>query len=270
MAGRLIWLLELYLANNHLALKLDPTDYRHITLGTVTSTSDICFEKAREGAASGLWVLAESQTGGRARRGRAWVSEPGNFYASLLLIDDGKPDLSVLPLAIAVAIARAIDHILPPNAPRTQVKWPNDILIGGQKICGMLLEVQMLGSGLRACVLGCGVNMAHHPNEALYPTCATSTYGSDAMPNQLLPYVIAEVADILDIWDNGQHISAIRKLWLEKAAGVGQLIEVRLPNRNYSGHFLGLAPNGNLILKRDDGSELHIAAGDVFLSRAAR
>lgn len=265
-----MWLLEPYLANNQLALKLGLTDYRYISLGAVTSTSDICFENAREGAASGLWVLAESQTGGRGRRGRAWVSEPGNFYASLLLIDDGQPDLSVLPLAIAVAISRAIDHILPQSAPRTQVKWPNDILIEGQKICGMLLEVQMLQNGLRACVLGCGVNMAHHPSEALYPTCATQTYGADATPEQLLSYVMAEVTDILDIWDNGKHISAIRKLWLEKAAGVGQLIEVRLPSKSFSGLFVGLAQNGNLILKRDDGTELQIAAGDVFLSRAAR
>lgn len=265
-----MWPLELCLASNHLAHKLGPTDYRHINLGSVTSTSDVCFQKAGEGEASGLWVLAESQTGGRGRRGRAWVSKPGNFYASLLLIDDGRPDLSALPLAVAVAVARAIDYILPDNAPKTHVKWPNDILIAGQKVCGMLLEVEMLENGQRAIVLGCGINMAHHPSEALYPTCATSGYGSDATPHQLLPYIMAEISDILDIWDNGQHISAIRKLWLDKAAGVGQLIEVRLPNKSLSGLFVGLAQNGNLILKRDDGSQLQIAAGDVFLSRAAR
>lgn len=267
------------LVNNHRAHKQsanDPLEYdlirssfRHTHLGTVSSTSDICFDEARNGAESGLWVLADRQTGGRGRRGRTWVSEPGNFYASLLLVDSGAADLSILPLAFAVSVARAIDNILPSSAPKTHVKWPNDILIEGQKICGMLLEVEALKNGQRATVLGCGINMAHHPDHALYPTCATSNYGAGATPAHLLPHVMDETANILDLWDSGKHISAIRKLWVEKAAGIGQEIEVRLPNDTHFGRFVGLADDGQLILKREDGTELLIAAGDVFLSRSA-
>lgn len=251
-----------------LANKFTPFDNRPVTLDEVTSTSDVCFERARQGDGSGLWVLADRQTGGRGRRGRKWVSEKGNFYGSLLLVDDGSTDVSTLPLTVAVAVARAIDLTLPDFAPRAQVKWPNDVLINGKKVCGILLEVEHLDHNRRAIVIGCGVNIRHHPNQTLYPTTSLSDQGAQLHPRQFYQFLEIEMADILALWDGGQNLSQVRQQWIDRASGVGDEIEVRLPNHTYRGRFMGIGETGNLLLKTDDGSEIQIAAGDVFLGRA--
>lgn len=121
-------------------------DFRHEALSETSSTNSECLARARAGDGGNLWVTAERQTGGRGRRGRLWVSERGNLYASLLLIDPAPMErLGSLPLAIAVAVHQAIRRVLPLGAEPLEVKWPNDILIGRKKTCGILVE----GEGCR-------------------------------------------------------------------------------------------------------------------------
>ena len=106
-------------------------DFRHIELGDVASTNIECMERARAGDPGGLWITAVRQTGGRARRGRNWVSEPGNLYSSLLLIDPAPLEaLASLPMAVTVAVHDAIASVLPADAAEAlRIKWPNDMLI---------------------------------------------------------------------------------------------------------------------------------------------
>jgi BirA family biotin operon repressor/biotin-[acetyl-CoA-carboxylase] ligase len=110
-------------------------DFRHIELGDVASTNLECMERARSGDEGRLWITAVRQTGGRARRGRSWVSEPGNLYSSLLLIDPAPwAALASLPLAVTVAVEDAVSSALPAEAAQTlRIKWPNDLLIGGER-----------------------------------------------------------------------------------------------------------------------------------------
>ncbi len=240
-------------------------DFRHEALGAVASTNTECLARARAGDFGFLWITAESQTGGRGRRGRPWMSEPGNLYASLLLIDPAPVErLPSLPLAVALAVHGAIRHVLPAGALPLEVKWPNDILIGRQKTCGILLEGERLADGRQALVIGIGINIANKPDAPAYPVTCLAEHGAAVAPEVLFAYLFSEMAEVLAIWDRGRGIDEIVELWRKVACGIGEKITVNLPDRSISGHFAGIDDKGMLILDRGPEGRMAIAAGDVF------
>lgn len=240
-------------------------DFRHEALSETLSTNSECLARARAGDAGRLWVTAERQTGGRGRRGRPWVSEPGNLYASLLLIDPAPMErISSLPLAIAVAVHEAVRMVLPPSAEPLEVKWPNDILIGRKKTCGILMEGEALADGRYALVIGIGINVAFMPDNPLYPVTCLREQGSSASPQELFAHLFASMADVLSAWDRGRGIRDITACWRDVACGIGEKITVNLPDRSISGHFSGIDDNGLLLLDTGAGRMMKIAAGDVF------
>ncbi len=240
-------------------------DFRHEALGAVASTNTECLARARAGDFGFLWITAESQTGGRGRRGRPWMSEPGNLYASLLLIDPAPVErLPSLPLAVALAVHGAISHVLPAGALPLEVKWPNDILIGRQKTCGILLEGERLADGRQALVIGIGINIANKPDAPAYPVTCLAEHGAAVAPEVLFAYLFSEMAEVLSIWDRGRGIGEIVELWRKVACGIGEKITVNLPDRSISGHFAGIDDKGMLILDRGPEGRMAIAAGDVF------
>jgi len=240
-------------------------DFRHIALDDVQSTNLECLDRARAGDPGNLWITANRQLGGRARRGRNWVSEPGNLYASLLLIDPAPPaDLASLPLAVAVAVHAAISRTLPPGAAAPTIKWPNDILVGGAKISGILLESETLENDQRALVIGCGINVAHAPEHVHYPTTTLRAVGSPVAPEELFAHLCQTMARQLQLWDGGRGIGAVRQAWLDHAQGIGKRITVHLPDRTISGRFQDIDETGCLVMVDDDRRIQTIAAGDVF------
>lgn len=240
-------------------------DFRHVALGDTVSTNSECLQRARDGDPGNLWITARRQTGGRGRRGRAWVSEPGNLYASLLLIDPAPMDrLHSLPLAVAVAVHEAVQAVMPRGAPPVQVKWPNDILIERKKTCGILLEGESLAGGHQALVIGCGINMVHAPDAVHYPVTSLAGYGAHASPEELFAHLFRSMADALALWDSGDGIAAVIERWKSVAVGVGEKITVNLPDRSISGHFAGIDDTGRLILNTGLGMTQLFAAGDVF------
>jgi BirA family biotin operon repressor/biotin-[acetyl-CoA-carboxylase] ligase len=240
-------------------------DFRHEALSETLSTNSECLARARAGDAGRLWVTAERQTGGRGRRGRPWVSEPGNLYASLLLIDPAPMErISSLPLGIAVAVHEAVRMVLPPSAEPLEVKWPNDILIGRKKTCGILMEGEALADGRYALVIGIGINVAFMPDNPLYPVTCLREQGSSASPQELFAHLFASMADVLSAWDRGRGIRDITARWRDVACGIGEKITVNLPDRSISGHFSGIDDNGLLLLDTGAGRMMTIAAGDVF------
>ncbi|MDM9629418.1 biotin--[acetyl-CoA-carboxylase] ligase [Rhizobium sp. S152] len=244
-------------------LSLD--DIRHEALSETSSTNSECLARARAGDRGLLWITATRQTGGRGRRGRPWVSEAGNLYASLLLIDPAPMErLGSLPLAIAVAVHQAIRQVLPAGAEALEVKWPNDILIGRKKTCGILVEGEMLPDGRHALVIGIGVNIASKPDNPLYPVTCLSEQGSAASPEELFAHLFKAMAEALCDWDRGRGIREITARWREVACGIGEKITVNLPDRSISGHFAGIDDNGLLMLDTGAGRMMTIAAGDVF------
>lgn len=240
-------------------------DFRHVALDAVGSTNSECLARARQGDSGNLWVTAIRQTGGRGRRGRAWFSEPGNLYASLLLIEPAPVEqLHSLPLAVAVAVHRAIRQVMPPGSAPVEIKWPNDILIDGKKTCGILLEGESLPDGRRALVIGCGINIAVQPDEGLYPVTSLANEGASVSPDELFARLFLTMAETLQVWDRGVGIAATIEQWRAAARGIGETITVNLPDRSLSGRFAGIDEAGRLVLDTGNGMTQAIAAGDVF------
>lgn len=240
-------------------------NFRHLAMGEVSSTNIECLAHARSGDAGGLWITAERQTAGRGRRGRAWTSEPGNLYASLLLIEPAAPELlSSLPLAVSLAVHGAIRQVLPSTAEALEIKWPNDVLIGRKKSCGILLEAEYLADGRRAVVCGIGINIRHRPDSAPYGVTSLQEQGASASADDVFAHLFNEMIDVLNIWDQGHGVAEITRLWRGLACGIGGMIRVNLPDRSLDGLFVGIDDEGLLILETESRLH-HIAAGDVFL-----
>lgn len=239
--------------------------FRHDALADVGSTNTECLLRARAGDSGHLWITAERQTGGRGRRGRIWVSEAGNLYASLLLVDPAPTDkLGSLPLAAAVAVHDAVRRVLPLDAAPLEIKWPNDLLIGRRKASGILLEAEKLPGGCQAVVIGIGINLTFKPEGTPYPATCLAEHGAHVSPQELFAYLFVTMADMLALWDGGTGIAAIVERWRSHACGLGERITVNLPDRSVNGFFKGIDADGMLMLETGAGQLMPVAAGDVF------
>ena len=252
--------------NEQTAYGRDPLGgFRHEALGDVGSTNTECLMRARAGDPGKLWVTAARQTGGRGRRGRPWISEAGNLYASLLLIDPAPlAKLASLPLAVAVAVHDAVKRALPPGGEPLEIKWPNDLLIGRRKASGILLEGETLPDGRHALVIGIGVNIAFKPEGTAYPATCLSEHGAHIGAEELFAYLFTSMADMLRLWNGGSGVARVVDRWRDHACGVGERITVNLPDRSVNGIFKGIGDDGVLMLETGAGAIMPVAAGDVF------
>jgi BirA family biotin operon repressor/biotin-[acetyl-CoA-carboxylase] ligase len=246
-------------------MQLDPTaaaaGVRLITHEAVGSTNAEALALARAGERGPLWIVAKHQSAGRGRRGRTWVSEPGNLYASLLLTDPSPPERAAeLSFVAALALHDAIGGRIPGLAARLALKWPNDLLIDRNKFAGILIE----GEGA-AVVVGIGVNCAHHPTGTDVPATDLATAGVRTTPESLFAPLSAAMVSRLAQWDRGAGFAAIRADWLARAAGLSRPIAVALPEGRRDGVFEGIDERGCLVLRLADGTMLAIAAGDVLI-----
>ena len=231
-----------------------------MTVEATGSTNDDVRELAREGAEEGLWLRALRQTGGRGRQGRAWESPSGNLHASTLVrLRDGDPPAASLALVAAVALYEAVEAIVP-GAEGLTLKWPNDLLLGGDKLAGILLERHE-----DVVVIGIGANLASHPELSDRPTTSLAAHGISCPPDLLL----RDLAEGFDAWLGrwrSSGLAPVRKTWLAYGHGKGAALSVHDPaGALIEGTFAGLALDGALRLRLADGAERVIHAGDVFL-----
>ncbi len=245
-----------------------PPGYRIKRLDDTVSTNADALGAARAGEASGLWIIARRQSGGRGSRGRDWVSQEGNLFASLLLRDPA-PDnvLAELTFVASLSVREALARIAArQGVSRTiALKWPNDVLISGRKVSGILLESHEVG-GSRVVVAGIGVNCNSHPSDTLHRASDLAAEGIIAAPEEALLEIARSFANYLAVWNRGAGFQGIRQAWLDEATGVGERIYVRMPGRQLTGTFEDLGPDGNLILTLDDGSTVHVSAADIFFA----
>jgi len=241
---------------------LAATLIRCIACDIVGSTNGEALARARAGETGPLWITARAQTAGRGRRGRVWLSPPGNLYATLLLCDPSPPERAPqVSFVAALAAHDAIAEIAADARPRLTLKWPNDLLCDGAKVAGILIEGE--GSPVVLAV-GIGVNCAHHPDEAAYPATDLRAAGLVVAPESLFEALSRTMVARLRQWDRGRGFAAIRADWLARAHGLGGDIRVRLPEREVAGRFEALDRHGRLVLRRADGSAETVSAGDVF------
>jgi BirA family transcriptional regulator, biotin operon repressor / biotin---[acetyl-CoA-carboxylase] ligase len=214
---------------------------------------------AAQGAAEGTWLRAEQQTGGRGRMGRDWASPPGNLYASTIVrLQPHDPAAPTLALVVAVALVDVV-HAYAPGVAVT-IKWPNDLLIDGAKLAGILLE--RAGD---AVVVGIGVNLAHHPEGLDRPVTNLSVHGHQVDPAAFTEDLATGFARWVARW-RSEGIAPVRVAWLSAAHPLGTALVANLGDGDaIEGLFDGLTEDGALRLRLADGAVRVIHAGDVFL-----
>ena len=238
---------------------------RLITHDVLDSTNGHALALARGGERGLLWITAQRQTAGRGRRGRTWVSQPGNLYATLLLASPVRPQCwPQLSLVAGLAVYDALIEIAPDLKQRLAIKWPNDLLLDGAKFAGILIEGE---GGNEAVAIGIGVNCASHPAKTEYPATDLASAGMQIAPEMLFPPLSLKMIGRLAQWNGGDGFPTVRSDWIARAAGVGEQIRVRLPNRELLGRFAALDDNGSLVLCVADGSVITVTAGDVVMVR---
>jgi BirA family biotin operon repressor/biotin-[acetyl-CoA-carboxylase] ligase len=243
-------------------LAMPAANLRHIALEETGSTNAEALTRARAGERGPLWITASRQTQGRGRRGNAWVSLTGNLHASLLLTEPCAPDKAPqLSFVAGLALHDAVAACAPQVAPMLALKWPNDLLLAGAKVAGILLEGE--SDPAFAVVIGMGVNCAAHPEGTPYPATDLAAAGAKVAPSALFEGLASAIERRLAQWSGGVDFAAIRADWLARAAGLGQEISVRLPEREFTGRFEGLDETGRLLVMQADGVSA-VTAGEVF------
>ena len=237
---------------------------RHIALATIGSTNAEALARVRAGERGPLWITAEAQTDGRGRNGRTWTSPQGNLYATLLLTEPCAPaQAPQLAFVSGLALHDAVAQCAPAFAEQLALKWPNDLLLGRAKLAGILIESE--SGPAFSIAIGIGVNCASHPDDTPYPATDLRSVGADTDvgPKLLLEALSVSMQQRLLQWRQGESFAQIRADWLARAAGLGEHINVRLSDREFSGRFGGLDDSGRLLLQQD-GRLVTVTAGDVF------
>ncbi len=232
----------------------------------IASTNQLAQQLAAQGAPEGLVVLAETQTAGRGRMGRRWESPAGvNVYCSILLKPQIPPrQAPQLTFLSAVATAEALKELYGIDA---RVKWPNDILVGGRKIAGLLNELSAETEQIHALVLGIGinVNMAadQFPDELRYPATSVKIETEELQLRLPLVRLLIQRIDLLYAEFLAEGFAPLRRRWETLFDLLDRQVEVDLGQRTISGVVGGLEPDGALKLFLPDGSVERVVAGDV-------
>ena len=241
-----------------------PLDYRLVSFDSTDSTNDEAKRLAGGGAPEGTLVWALEQTAGRGRRGRVWVSPRGNLYASLILRPDCPAGRAAqLGFVTALALGDALRAKLPAIA-GLSYKWPNDVLLRGQKLAGILLESEMgVGRDAAFVIVGVGVNLVSFPREVDFPATSLSNEGLDPPPpSVLLEEFTRHFRSWLQRWRMA-GFAPVRLAWRAQAMSIGDLIRVRLEATTLHGRFLDIDDEGALLLETPVERQ-RISAGEIL------
>jgi len=238
------------------------------------STNDVAWEALAQGLPDGTTVVADAQTRGRGRAGRPWRTEPGKGLALSLLLHAGcaparRGGRGAIPLAAGLALARALERL----GARAELKWPNDLLIGGRKVAGILCESRRGaadGDAIDAVVIGAGVNVGEAAADFPEALAATATSLAIEGCDVSREAVAAEFLNALEpLWNElvEGDPAAVLTAWRERATFWGRAVRVSTPAGDVSGVATGLDPAGGLVLERD-GAAVTVIAGDLDLAGA--
>ena len=230
----------------------------------IDSTNEEARRRALAGDAGRLWIVADEQTAGRGRRGRAWISPKGNLHTSALMSDPCPPAVAAqLGFVAGVALARAAKDL---GAADVGLKWPNDLMSGRGKCAGILVEGIVFGGRRAAYVVGVGVNCAHAPVGLGYATSRlTRAHGQTVGRDELFERLAERFGEALGVWRAGQAFDGIRAAWLDCALGLHERIAIQNGVGQHEGVFEGIDAGGRLLMRSERGLET-IEAADLTLS----
>lgn len=242
-----------------------PEGFNLIELNEIDSTNRYAKKLANSGAIEGTLVWAHQQSAGQGRHGRKWISKRGNLFVSLILRPNCTP-LRALQFSFVSALAirdMIVPYLFNPNS--IKLKWPNDVLINGRKISGILLETSTPARGnVEWLVIGSGVNLVHHPGlNSNFPSTSLEDEGGKLLPVSL---AIEEYARVFknrwEEWTVGDG-SATLSAWEKHAFGLGRAACVRVSNTQFNGRFLGIDKMGALRLSNGGDGEQSFSSGEL-------
>ena len=220
---------------------------------------------AHDGVRVPHWILADQQTAGRGRRGRHWASPTGNLMTTLYLpVSLAADKAGQLSFVAGLALHETAAELLG-NDTDVRLKWPNDVLIKGAKISGILLESASMSAGqLDWVAIGLGLNLQHFPEDTPYPASSIAAMGGTAPDNLQALYILAAAFEkFYQQWQSSGFASILTR-WRQLAQNFGQPITARLETQELHGIFEDIDASGALILRAEDGTRQVISAADVF------
>lgn len=236
---------------------------RIIYHSSVTSTNDLAKQEAQRGAAEGTVVVADEQVAGKGRLKRVWLSPKGSIALSVILY----PAIAHLPSLIMVASLAVAHSIEAVTGLKPQLKWPNDILINGKKVVGILIENSVRGNTVNYAVIGIGINInLNIPDIPEIPPTATSLsdeLGKDVSRLDLVRCLLAEIEKLYLPLSAGE---SVYQEWRDSLITLGKKVHIKSGKVDYQGIAESVASDGSLLLRHPDGSLTKIVAGDVTLS----
>jgi len=251
--------------------------YRLEAFDQIGSTNAEAMARARDGEGGPIWFVTPEQTAGRGRRLRPWVAPRGNLASSILEVMEVSPAVAAtLGFAAGLALETALRKVSVEAAMRAgsaglsfALKWPNDVLAGPQKLAGILLEAEIVTSGRLAVVVGIGTNVVAAPEGTPTPATSLRALGIDVGAEELFAALSDGWAEFRGVWDHGRGFGAIRKAWLERAAGLGQAVAIKSAGTTIEGTFDTIDEQGCMIVRTAAGRLVPITAGDVYFGTAA-
>ena len=251
-------------------------DYHLLSYDELDSTNDEARRIAEGGGSHGAVIWAREQTEGRGRMDREWISEDGNLYVSILLAPGCDLETcSQLSFVTAVAAVETLEPLLLQGG-ELSCKWPNDILLDGKKLGGILLESLETAADepgdnalTRWVIVGVGINIDNCPDDTDIPATYIKSAGVEIVSAKIvLSRFIHHFITWYDIWSK-KGFTPVRKAWMDYAYGVGEEARVHLPNDTFSGTFDKIDTKGRMILLEKGGKKRTITVGDVFFEEAA-
>jgi BirA family transcriptional regulator, biotin operon repressor / biotin---[acetyl-CoA-carboxylase] ligase len=252
--------------------------YRLAAFDHIGSTNAEAMSRARDGEGGPMWFVTSEQTAGRGRRHRPWIAPRGNLASSILEVIDVSPAVAAtLGFAAGLALEAALQKISIEASLRSagsdhmkfSLKWPNDVLAGRQKLAGILLEAEAVAEDRLAVVVGIGTNVIAAPEGTPTPATSLAALGVNIGAEELFATLSDTWAEFRGIWDNGRGFGEIRRLWLERAAGLGEPVAIQAGGSAVEGTFDTIDDTGCLIVRTSDGKRVAVSAGDVYFGSAA-
>jgi BirA family biotin operon repressor/biotin-[acetyl-CoA-carboxylase] ligase len=257
--------------------KATSAGFRLAAFDKIGSTNTEAMARARQGERGPMWFVTTEQTAGRGRRQRAWVAPRGNLASSVLEVMDVAPAVAAtMGFAFGLAHAAALQRVSMEANLRLagsdqldyRLKWPNDILVRGEKLCGLLVEAEAVTGGL-AVVAGIGTNIIAAPDGTPTPATSLNALGVHVGAEELFAALADAWVELRGIWDHGRGFAEIRNAWLEHAFGVGEPVAIRTGATTVEGTFDTIDDTGCLIVRTAAGKRMPITAGEVHFGTAA-